>query len=78
MMAAWDLSRGSDKLQQLNCPVRILVGDNDGTVPPLQARQAMGLLSDAKLDIRSGYGHLVHEETPQQTVKFCLKNLQAN
>ena len=75
MMAAWDLSRGAYKLQQLHCPVRILVGDKDGTVPPLQARQAMGLLSDAELDIRSGYGHLVHEEAPLQTVEFCLKVL---
>jgi pimeloyl-ACP methyl ester carboxylesterase len=65
-------------LQQLHCPVRILVGDKDGTVPPLQARQALGLLSDAELDIRSGYGHLVHEEAPLQTVEFCLKVLLSN
>ena len=78
MMAAWDLSRGADKLQQLHCPVRMLVGDKDSTVPPSQARQALGLLSDAELDIRSGYGHLVHEETPEESVKFCLKNLLHN
>ena len=71
MMAAWDLSLGAHKLKQLHCPVRMLIGANDTTVPPEQATQAMALLSDAKCVHWAGYGHLVHEEAPKQTVDFC-------
>lgn len=77
MMAAWDLSLGSHKLRQLHCPVRMLIGAKDGTVPPLQARQALELLSDAESDTRPGYGHLLHEEAPQIAIGFCLNALTA-
>ena len=71
MMAAWDLSLGEHKLKQLHCPVRMLIGDNDITVPPEQANQALTLLDDAQCVHWAGYGHLVHEEAPIQTVDFC-------
>ena len=73
MMAAWDLSSGPSMLRQLHCPVHILVGDNDRTVPPAQAQQALALLSDGHVQRWAGYGHLVHEEVPLQTVEFLQK-----
>ena len=70
MMAAWDLSSGPSMLRQLHCPVHILVGENDRTVPPAQAQQALTLLSDGHVQRWAGYGHLVHEEVPLQMVAF--------
>lgn len=70
MMAAWDLSSGPSVLRQLHCPVHILVGDNDRTVPPMQAQQALALLSNGHLKRWAGYGHLVHEEVPMKCVAF--------
>ena len=70
MMAAWDLSSGPSMLRQLHCPVHILVGDNDRTVPPAQAQQALALLSNGHLERWAGYGHLVHEEVPMKCVAF--------
>jgi magnesium chelatase accessory protein len=70
MMAAWDLSSGPSMLRQLHCPVHILVGDNDRTVPPAQAQQALALLSDGYVERWEGYGHLVHEEEPMKCVAF--------
>jgi magnesium chelatase accessory protein len=70
MMAAWDLSSGPSVLRQLHCPVHILVGDNDRTVPPAQAQQALTLLSNGHLKRWVGYGHLVHEEVPLQMVDY--------
>jgi magnesium chelatase accessory protein len=75
MMAAWDLSDGQHKLRRLTCPVRMLIGDNDGTVAPIQSRQAMALLHNGQLENHSGYGHLLHEEAPRLAVDFCLKHI---
>ena len=75
MMAAWDLSRGRDKLRQLRCPVRLLVGGKDATVPPVQAKQAMELLHHGELTEWPAYGHLVHEEAPAATLLYCRKQL---
>ena len=69
MMAAWDLSTGADRLRQLHCPVRILVGDQDRTVPPAQAQQALRLLPQATLTQWAGLGHLLHEEQPERFVE---------
>jgi magnesium chelatase accessory protein len=78
MMAAWDLSLGEHKLRQLRCPVRMLIGDKDGTVPPQQATQALALLSDAQATHWANYGHLVHEEAPLPTVAFCLGHMRSD
>ena len=76
MMAAWDLSRGREKLRQLRCPVQLLVGGKDATVPPTQARQAMDLLHNGELTEWPAYGHLVHEEAPAATMVYCLQKLR--
>ncbi len=75
MMAAWDLSRGREKLRQLRCPVRLLVGGKDATVPPVQAKQAMELLHHGELTEWPAYGHLVHEEAPTETLLYWRKQL---
>lgn len=78
MMAAWDLSLGEHKLRQLHCPVRMLVGADDRTVPVSQARQALALLHDGELTEWAGYGHLIHEEAPDKALDFCLPLLNPN
>ena len=75
MMAAWDLSLGAEMLRQLRCPVHILVGDNDRTVPPTQAEQALAVLSNGHLKRWAGYGHLVHEEQPQRFVEDVMTSM---
>jgi len=70
MMASWDLSQGAHTLRQLRCPVHMLVGERDRTVPPAQAHHALGLLTDGHLESWAGFGHLVHEETPTKCVQY--------
>jgi magnesium chelatase accessory protein len=77
MMAAWDLSRGADMLRQLRCPVRILVGENDKTVPPEQGEQALRLLTNASLHRWAGLGHLLHEEQPIKVVADVMASLRS-
>lgn len=72
MMAAWDLSAGEHKLRQLRCPVRLLIGDKDGTVAPAQAQHALALLNDGQMQNWPAYGHLLHEEAPGEVLAYCL------
>jgi pimeloyl-ACP methyl ester carboxylesterase len=51
------------------------VGGKDGTVPPVQAKQALALLHNGELTEWLPYGHLVHEEAPAETLLYCLKQL---
>ncbi len=74
MMAAWDLSLGARKLRRLRCPVRMLIGDKDRTVAPAQAQDALDLLSDGHIQTWHGYGHLLHEEAPQEVLAYCLNS----
>lgn len=68
MMAAWDLSTGAAQLRRLRCPVHVWVGDKDRTVPPMQAQEAMALLSQGTLTTWRDVGHLLHEEEPTRFV----------
>lgn len=64
MMAHWDLAPLQQRLPQLRAPALMLVGDNDRTVPPAQARQLQARLPGAQLQLLPGLGHLAHEERP--------------
>jgi len=77
MMAAWDLSSGAAKLRRLQCPVHVMVGENDRTVPPAQAQEAKGLLRNATVSAWSGVGHLLHEEQPARFVADLQARLAA-
>lgn len=77
MMAAWDLSSGAAKLRRLQCPVHVWVGENDRTVPPAQAQEALALLRHATLTSWPGTGHLLHEEQPAKWVEGVTLTLAA-
>jgi magnesium chelatase accessory protein len=67
MMANWDLETLVRDLPRLETPVRLMVGDNDLTISPRQARRVMALLgpaAHATLTTLPGLGHLAHEEKP--------------
>lgn len=66
MMAAWDLPGLARELPRLDLPVHLVVGEQDGTVPPQQAERLAKLLPNAGLVRLSGLGHLAHEEAPRR------------
>jgi magnesium chelatase accessory protein len=75
MMAAWDLSAGRQTLRALRCPVRMLVGGQDRTVPPSLAVSALPWLQDGQLATWPDFGHLVHEEAPKDTLDHLHRHL---
>lgn len=72
MMANWDLQPLQRRLPELQTRVLLVVGENDKMVPPAQANQIRQRLPRAKVQRFSGYGHLLHEETPNETAASIL------
>lgn len=64
MMAGWDLESLWRDLPRLAVPLRLVVGRNDGTVPPADAERVRARVPGATVERLPGLGHLMHEEAP--------------
>jgi len=62
MMANWDLAALERRLPTLTAPLTLLVGDNDRTVSPDDARRVARLLPATRVDRLPDLGHLAHEQ----------------
>jgi magnesium chelatase accessory protein len=62
LMASWDLAPLAADLPRLKLPLHLVVGSNDLTVNPAQAREVSGLVPSAVVHELPGLGHLAHEE----------------
>lgn len=65
MMANWDLAALARDLPKLTRPLHLVVGMEDGTVPPSEAVRAQQIVSHATIERLDRLGHLAHEESPQ-------------
>lgn len=72
MMAGWDLPGLERDLPRLGTALAMIVGGNDLTVPPDDARRVQKLVPQATIDIQPGLGHLAHEEDPAGTAALIL------
>jgi magnesium chelatase accessory protein len=59
-------------LPRLKPPLLLVVGANDRTVPPSQARRVKMLLPGATIARLPGLGHLAHEERPEAVVPLVM------
>lgn len=66
MMAHWDVRPLERDLPRLQPPLLQIVGSNDLTVPPGEARRVRSLLPRAEIATLAGAGHLAHEERPAE------------
>lgn len=73
MMAAWQLTSLSSALHKIKNSVDILVGSEDGTVPPSMAEEACNIMPQARLHMQHHLGHLAHEEDPEGTASLLLE-----
>jgi magnesium chelatase accessory protein len=78
MMANWDLRPLARDLPRLQTPLTLVVGSNDRTVRPAEARRVQALLPDAALVPLPGLGHLAHEERPQAIADLVSRLAEAN
>jgi magnesium chelatase accessory protein len=66
MMANWDLKTFAERLPGLKTRLLLVVGENDRSIPPADARRVKQLLPDAEIVRMPGLGHLAHEERPAE------------
>jgi magnesium chelatase accessory protein len=78
MMAAWDLHALCRALPRLGTPLALVVGANDRTVPPAQAKRVQAMVPGARRVVLPGLGHLAHEERPAEVARLVLAELPAN
>jgi magnesium chelatase accessory protein len=73
MMAQWDLPALQTDLPRLRTPVLQLIGKQDRTIRPTEARRLQALLPGARIVAFPGLGHLAHEEAPQAVADAILE-----
>jgi len=73
MLAHWDLRQIVLDLPRLPCRLVLVAADGDRALPPKVARQTAALVPGCELIIHRSYGHLSHEEAPEETVAFIVQ-----
>lgn len=77
MMAQWNIDGLLERLPQIRVPALLLVGEDDGTVPPRVSHRAAEKLPDARVVTLPGLGHLMHEEAPERIAAAIADFLRA-
>jgi magnesium chelatase accessory protein len=72
MMAWWDLHSLQADGPRLQRPLHLLVGQRDGTVPPVQADTVAARWPQVHLHRLPLLGHLAHEEAPDVVARELL------
>ncbi len=72
MMANWELVPLLRDLPRLRCPLVLVVGSGDRSIPPAQAEKVRARLPSARIVTLRGLGHLAHEERPQAVADLLL------
>jgi magnesium chelatase accessory protein len=72
MMANWDLRPLHRDLPLLAAPLLLIVGENDRTIPPADAKRLAAMLPGARVASLPGLGHLAHEERPEQVADVIV------
>jgi magnesium chelatase accessory protein len=77
MMANWDLAALERDLPRLETPLLLVVADRDLAVRPAIAARVVARVASARLRTLTGFGHLVHEEAPDQVTRLILAEARA-
>ncbi|MCC5961872.1 MAG: alpha/beta fold hydrolase [Rhodobacteraceae bacterium] len=77
MMAQWQLDPLLARLPQIKLPVLLIAAARDRAVPPGVSHSSAAILPHGSYAELPGFGHLVHEEAPEQAARLILPFLQA-
>jgi magnesium chelatase accessory protein len=76
LMANWDLDAIERSIAHIHCPVLLLHGERDKTVPPATSQTVARRLAQhgCKVEHRGlpGLGHLAHEEAPERHAELVI------
>jgi magnesium chelatase accessory protein len=56
----------------------LVAADGDRALPPKVARQTAALVPGSELIVHKSYGHLSHEEAPEETAELIVRAAQAS
>ena len=73
MMANWELEPIERQLSELKPALVLVVGDNDRTISPREAKRIQSLVPKAEIVSLPGLGHLAHEERPPDIVEIVQR-----
>lgn len=63
LAAGGDIS--ASRAPEIRCPVLLITGENDWICPPPLVRALAARIAGARLELREGAGHSVHEDQPE-------------
>lgn len=75
MMAAWDLHALGRDLPRLSTPLALIIGKQDRTIRPTEARRLHRIMPQARILALPGLGHLAHEEAPESVLHAILEEV---
>nr|WP_294501104.1 alpha/beta fold hydrolase BchO [uncultured Rhodopila sp.] len=73
MFAHWDLRQILLDLPSLPCRLVLVAAEGDRAVPPLAAYRTAARVPGCELIVHKGYGHLSHEEAPDETAAIIRR-----
>jgi magnesium chelatase accessory protein len=73
MLARWDLRHFVLELPRLPCRLVLVAAGCDRAVPAHAARQTAARVPGSELVVHPGYGHLSHEEAPEETAAIIRR-----
>jgi magnesium chelatase accessory protein len=74
-MADWNLDSFLSKLTLVQNPIQFVTGANDKTVPSSVSQEWAKRIASAEFIAFGGYGHLIHEETPETIAPLITRGL---
>ncbi|WP_426035355.1 alpha/beta fold hydrolase BchO [Cypionkella sp. TWP1-2-1b2] len=77
MMAQWQLDGLLNRLPQQVVPCLLITASADRAVPPVVSQRAAAVMSNAEWIDLPRFGHLVHEEAPEQVAALIRDFLEA-
>jgi len=78
MMAQWQLEPLLERLPQIAVPTLLITAAGDKAVPPRVSQEAAARMPRARHVALPRWGHLLHEEAPEQVAAQILPFLQDN
>lgn len=75
MMAGWQLDHLVRALRALDPVQHVILGGRDRAVPPARTMATLAGLSNTIVSRLPEFGHLVHEEAPQEVADLVLQGL---
>ena len=73
MMANWDLPTLRTRMQEIANQILMVHADKDAAIPLDWAQEAHCWLATSRLEVLEGFGHLAHEENPEEAARLIAE-----